>query len=120
MGGARAPDGRLFFAPCQARSVLCFNPATGEVQAQVALASADELAAAVDIAARAQPAWAAKNPQVRARVMQLRAFDCKLVVRFAAASVSGFHPWRLAAVMASTTLLTTGRKLRHYLSATTR
>ena len=46
-----------------------FNPATGEVQARVALASQDELAAAVASAARAQPRWAATNPQRRARVM---------------------------------------------------
>ncbi|MEM1237738.1 MAG: CoA-acylating methylmalonate-semialdehyde dehydrogenase [Pseudomonadota bacterium] len=45
------------------------NPATGEVQAQVPLASADELNKAVEIAAAAQPAWAATNPQRRARVM---------------------------------------------------
>ncbi|MFO1089057.1 MAG: CoA-acylating methylmalonate-semialdehyde dehydrogenase [Hyphomicrobiales bacterium] len=46
-----------------------FNPNTGEVQAKVALASKAELRAAVENAAAAQPAWAAKNPQVRARVM---------------------------------------------------
>ena len=46
-----------------------FNPNTGEVQAQVALASAAELDAAVQIAARAQIGWAATNPQRRARVM---------------------------------------------------
>jgi malonate-semialdehyde dehydrogenase (acetylating)/methylmalonate-semialdehyde dehydrogenase len=46
-----------------------FNPNTGEVSARVALASAAELNAAVANAKEAQPAWAAKNPQVRARVM---------------------------------------------------
>ncbi len=46
-----------------------FNPATGEVQAKCPLASADELNHAVDIAAAAQPAWEATNPQRRARVM---------------------------------------------------
>ncbi|KRA98423.1 methylmalonate-semialdehyde dehydrogenase [Devosia sp. Root685] len=45
-----------------------FNPATGEVQAQVALASARDLEAAVASAAAAQPKWAATNPQRRARV----------------------------------------------------
>ncbi len=45
-----------------------FNPNTGEVQSRVALASRAELAAAVADAKAAQPAWAAKNPQVRARV----------------------------------------------------
>ncbi|MCB1508734.1 MAG: aldehyde dehydrogenase family protein, partial [Hyphomicrobiaceae bacterium] len=44
-------------------------PMTGEVQAKVALASADELRAAVLNAKAAQPAWAAQNPQKRARVM---------------------------------------------------
>ncbi len=46
-----------------------YNPATGEVQAKVALASAAELNAAVENAAAAQPAWAATNPQRRARVL---------------------------------------------------
>jgi malonate-semialdehyde dehydrogenase (acetylating)/methylmalonate-semialdehyde dehydrogenase len=46
-----------------------FNPNTGEVQARVDLASADELDAAVQAAARAQVGWAAVNPQRRARVM---------------------------------------------------
>ncbi len=45
------------------------NPATGEVQGKVALASADELNTAVEIAAAAQPKWAATNPQRRGRVM---------------------------------------------------
>ncbi|WP_425087896.1 CoA-acylating methylmalonate-semialdehyde dehydrogenase [Stappia sp.] len=46
-----------------------YNPATGEVQAKVALASQAELRAAVENAAAAQPAWAAQNPQKRARVL---------------------------------------------------
>ncbi|QIG47963.1 CoA-acylating methylmalonate-semialdehyde dehydrogenase [Nordella sp. HKS 07] len=46
-----------------------FNPNTGELQAKVALASAAEVHEAVLNAKAAQPAWAAKNPQVRARVM---------------------------------------------------
>jgi malonate-semialdehyde dehydrogenase (acetylating)/methylmalonate-semialdehyde dehydrogenase len=46
-----------------------YNPNTGEVQAKVALASKAELRAAVENAAAAQPGWAAKNPQNRARVM---------------------------------------------------
>eukprot|EP00095_Tigriopus_kingsejongensis_P009994 snap_masked-scaffold1430_size41623-processed-gene-0.17 protein:Tk09994 transcript:snap_masked-scaffold1430_size41623-processed-gene-0.17-mRNA-1 annotation:"methylmalonate-semialdehyde dehydrogenase" len=46
-----------------------FNPATGEIQARVPLASPQELAHAVEIAQKAQPAWAATNPQRRARVM---------------------------------------------------
>ncbi|MEO1649826.1 MAG: aldehyde dehydrogenase family protein, partial [Pseudomonadota bacterium] len=46
-----------------------FWPMTGEVAAKVPLASPDELAAAVANAKAAQPAWAATNPQRRARVM---------------------------------------------------
>ncbi|WP_108852096.1 CoA-acylating methylmalonate-semialdehyde dehydrogenase [Albidovulum aquaemixtae] len=46
-----------------------YNPATGEVQARVPLASKDELDAAVASAAEAQPKWAATNPQRRARVI---------------------------------------------------
>jgi malonate-semialdehyde dehydrogenase (acetylating)/methylmalonate-semialdehyde dehydrogenase len=46
-----------------------FNPNTGEVQARVALATAAELDLAVQAALRAQPGWAATNPQRRARVM---------------------------------------------------
>ncbi|MBJ3762133.1 CoA-acylating methylmalonate-semialdehyde dehydrogenase [Maribius pontilimi] len=46
-----------------------YNPATGEVQARVPLASVDEVNAAVASAAAAQPDWAATNPQRRARVM---------------------------------------------------
>ncbi|NND21793.1 MAG: aldehyde dehydrogenase family protein, partial [Silicimonas sp.] len=46
-----------------------YNPATGEVQARVPLATKDELDAAVADAAAAQTAWAATNPQRRARVM---------------------------------------------------
>jgi len=46
-----------------------FNPATGEVQAKAPLASKAELDAAVAKAAAAQPAWAATNPQRRARVL---------------------------------------------------
>ena len=50
------------------RSNKVFNPATGEVQATVALASVAELDAAVQNAKEAQPAWANTNPQRRARV----------------------------------------------------
>ena len=46
-----------------------FNPATGEIQAKVPLASKGEVDAAVASAADAQSAWAATNPQRRARVM---------------------------------------------------
>ncbi|MBD3625523.1 MAG: CoA-acylating methylmalonate-semialdehyde dehydrogenase [Rhodobacteraceae bacterium] len=46
-----------------------YNPATGEIQAKVPLASTDEMAKAVEGAKAAQPAWAATNPQRRARVL---------------------------------------------------
>ena len=62
IGGARVPGK-------SGRTADVFNPATGEVQAQVALASPAELRAAVENAKAAQPAWAATNPQRRARVM---------------------------------------------------
>lgn len=51
------------------RDADVWNPTTGQVQAKVALASGDEVARAVENAAEAQPAWAAQNPQKRARVM---------------------------------------------------
>ena len=46
-----------------------FDPNIGRPQAQVTLGSADDLARAVANAKVAQPAWAAINPQRRARVM---------------------------------------------------
>ena len=46
-----------------------FNPATGEVQARVALASRAEMRKAVEGALKAFPEWSAVNPQRRARVM---------------------------------------------------
>ncbi|WP_289083116.1 aldehyde dehydrogenase family protein, partial [uncultured Sulfitobacter sp.] len=46
-----------------------YNPATGEVQAKVPLANESEMDQAVKYAMAAQPAWAAVNPQRRARVM---------------------------------------------------
>ena len=46
-----------------------FQPMTGEVRARVAFASQAEVAAAVENAKAAQPAWAATNPQRRARVL---------------------------------------------------
>src|ERR671920_1734656 len=62
MGGKQVP-GR------SGRSTEFFQPMTGEVQARVALASRAEVRAAVENAKAAQPAWAATNPQRRARVM---------------------------------------------------
>ncbi len=46
-----------------------FDPNTGAVQAKVPLASQHEVEAAIANAAAAQPAWAATNPQRRARVL---------------------------------------------------
>jgi len=46
-----------------------FNPNTGEVQARVAFAKRAEVEAAIANAEAAQPAWAATNPQRRARVL---------------------------------------------------
>lgn len=51
------------------RTADVYNPATGEVQAQVALATKVELDDAVAKAAEAQKAWGATNPQKRGRVM---------------------------------------------------
>ena len=53
-----------------------FDPNTGQVQARVALATVEEVDAAVRNAAEAQVAWAATNPQRRARVM----FDFKRLI----------------------------------------
>ncbi|NBB48684.1 CoA-acylating methylmalonate-semialdehyde dehydrogenase [Rhizobium sp. CRIBSB] len=50
------------------RKQAIYNPATGEVQGEVSLASAEELNAAVENAKAAQAKWAATNPQRRARV----------------------------------------------------
>ncbi|MFK7902687.1 MAG: CoA-acylating methylmalonate-semialdehyde dehydrogenase [Nitratireductor sp.] len=46
-----------------------FNPAIGQVDSQVNFANAKDLDEAVERAQKAQPAWAAVNPQRRARVM---------------------------------------------------
>jgi malonate-semialdehyde dehydrogenase (acetylating)/methylmalonate-semialdehyde dehydrogenase len=51
------------------RKAPVFNPTTGAVQAEVVLGNAAVLNLAVMQAQAAQPAWAATNPQRRARVM---------------------------------------------------
>ncbi|MEX3011320.1 CoA-acylating methylmalonate-semialdehyde dehydrogenase [Hoeflea sp. TYP-13] len=51
------------------RTADVLMPMDGTVQGQVALASAAEMRAAVENAKAAQPAWAAMNPQKRARVL---------------------------------------------------
>jgi len=62
VGGARVEGKSGRFAPV-------FTPMTGEISAEVPLASALELAEAVANAKAAQPAWAATNPQKRGRVL---------------------------------------------------
>lgn len=52
-----------------ARQGEIFDPNTGQVQARVTLGGKAELDRAVAAAKAAQPAWAAVNPQRRARVM---------------------------------------------------
>ena len=51
------------------RTADVFQPMDGTVRAHVALASKAEVRAAVENAKAAQPAWAAVNPQRRARVL---------------------------------------------------
>ena len=51
------------------RQQAVYNPATGQVARQVALASAQEVSAAVAAATAAQPAWGDLPPIRRARVM---------------------------------------------------
>ena len=51
------------------RTADVFNPSTGEVQAQVLLASKADVDTAVASAVRAQREWGAWNPQKRARVL---------------------------------------------------
>src|SRR5260370_18958324 len=46
-----------------------FDPATGEIQARVPLASRADLRDAVEAAAKIFPQWAGLNPQRRARVL---------------------------------------------------
>src|ERR1700683_4036093 len=46
-----------------------FSPSAGEVQARVALAKRSEVEHAIAVAQASQPAWAATNPQRRARVL---------------------------------------------------
>ncbi len=55
--------------PTPSRFGEVFDPNAGVVQATVALGGSAELEAAVAAAKAAQPAWAATNPQRRARVM---------------------------------------------------
>ena len=61
INGSRVADGT--------RHGDVWNPSQGEVQARVNLGTAATLQKAIDAARAAQPAWAATNPQRRARVM---------------------------------------------------
>ena len=61
--------GGAAFAGASGRYGDVFDPNTGDVQARVQLATASEVDRAVQSALRAQPDWAAVNPQRRARVM---------------------------------------------------
>ena len=56
-------------SPAPTRKHQVWNPSTGEVQAEVVLGDAALLDQAVATAQSVQPAWAATNPQKRARVM---------------------------------------------------
>lgn len=56
-------------AGTSARKSPVYNPATGDIIAEVPLASKDEVHAAIDIAAKAAAGWAATTPLQRARVM---------------------------------------------------
>jgi malonate-semialdehyde dehydrogenase (acetylating)/methylmalonate-semialdehyde dehydrogenase len=60
-------DGAAVSAP--GRTSPIYAPATGQVQAEVALGDAALLARAVDAAKAAQPGWAATNPQRRANIL---------------------------------------------------
>src|SRR5688500_6718833 len=63
-GEADAPEGRP-----DSRSADVFGLNQGAVQARVRLGSAADLQRAIDAANMSLPAWAATNPQRRARVM---------------------------------------------------
>jgi malonate-semialdehyde dehydrogenase (acetylating) / methylmalonate-semialdehyde dehydrogenase len=62
--------------PASARFADVMDPNNGGVQARVALGNAAVLQTAIAAAQAAQPAWAAMNPQRRARVM----FDFKALI----------------------------------------
>ena len=51
------------------RTADVYNPSTGQVQAQLPLASREEVERAITVAAEAQKQWAATNPQRRARIL---------------------------------------------------
>lgn len=57
------------FSGTSSRRGDIFDPNSGEIQAQVSLASAEDIAHAVTVAKSALASWATTNPQKRARVM---------------------------------------------------
>lgn len=57
------------FAGTSGNSQPVLNPSTGAVQNEVALANAADVRTAIDSAAKAQPGWAALNPQKRVRII---------------------------------------------------
>ena len=61
--------GGKLLAGSSGRSGSVFNPATGQVAAQVSFASAEETRAAIAAARAALPAWSETPPLQRARVM---------------------------------------------------
>lgn len=62
-------DGKDVAGGAGGRQGNVFDPASGRVSAQVALASRDEVAGAVASAERAYPRWAATTPLNRARIL---------------------------------------------------
>ena len=62
INGERTPG-----TPHHTADVLC--PSTGKVQAQVSLASTEEVNEVIELAASVQPKWAATNPQKRIRIL---------------------------------------------------
>ena len=61
-------DGKDFNGESK-RSADVFNPATGEVQAKVSLASKSDVGSAIKVASKAFPAWADTPPITRARIL---------------------------------------------------
>jgi malonate-semialdehyde dehydrogenase (acetylating)/methylmalonate-semialdehyde dehydrogenase len=62
-------DGKDVAGGAGGRQAEVFDPASGSVSAQVALASKDEVAVAIAVAQRAFPKWAATTPLNRARIL---------------------------------------------------
>ncbi|MCI5053397.1 MAG: CoA-acylating methylmalonate-semialdehyde dehydrogenase [Pelagibacteraceae bacterium] len=61
-------DGKEFTGESK-RSADVFNPATGEIQAKVNLASKSDVNAAINVASKAFPEWADTPPITRARIL---------------------------------------------------